>query len=163
MPDPLTYAREFRKAILQGASSDRMCVALSAPLHAAFRVLDIPSQFVVSDVGACEHVFLLLADGQVLDPTADQFNWSSRENLPSVYLGAPALIHVGGVPWPGGQEWHELMTALKRLYPTLDAAVVGHTVSVALRSLPPGLCEFTPVEGFRESQSSVTNEWNKWK
>lgn len=145
MPELLTYAREFREAILQGASSERMCVALSAPLHAAFRGLDIPSQLVISDLGECEHIFLRLADGQVLDPTADQFNRCSREKLPGVYLGAPALIHGGAVPWPGGQEWHELMTALKRLYPTLGATDVGHTVSLALRTLPPGLCEFPPV------------------
>jgi hypothetical protein len=86
-----------------------------------------------------------LTDGQVLDPTADQFNWCSREKLPGVYLGAPAFIHGGAVPWLGGQEWHELMTALKRLYPTLDATGVGRTVSLALRTLPPDLCEFTPA------------------
>lgn len=37
------------------------------------------------------------------------------------------------------------MTALKRLYPTLGATDVGRTVSLTLRTLPPGLCEFTPV------------------
>lgn len=143
MTELLTYARVFREAILQGASSERMCVALSAPLHAAFQARGTPSQLVVSDLGECEHIFLRLADGQVLDPTADQFNWCSRQKLPGVYLGASALIHDGAVPWSGGQEWHELMTELKRLYPALGATDVGRTVSWTLRTLPPGLCEFT--------------------
>ena len=149
MTNLLTYARDFREVVLQGASSERMCVALSAPLHAAFHAQGIPTQLVVSDLGECEHIFLQLADGQVLDPTADQFNWCSRQKLPGVYLGAPALIHEGAEPWPGGQEWHELMTVLKRLYPALNATVVGRTVSMALRTLPPGLCEFTPATVLR--------------
>lgn len=145
MTELLSYTRLFRETILQGASSEQMCVALSAPLHAAFRARGTPSQLVASDLGECEHIFLRLADGLVLDPTADQFNWCSRQKLPGVYLGAPALIHEGATPWPGGQEWHQLMTALKRLYPTLCATDVGRTVSLILRTLPPGLCEFTPV------------------
>lgn len=145
MSDVLTYARMFRDAVLQGDSSDRMCVALSAPLHAALLARGHPCQLVVSDLGECEHIFLQLADGQVLDPTADQFNWWSRQKLPGVYLGAPAVIHEGAKPWPGGQEWDGLMTALRRLFPALDAADVGRTVSITLRTLPPGLCSFTPV------------------
>lgn len=145
MSDLLTYARDFREAILQGDSSDRMCVAISAPLHAAFRARGTPGHLVAADLGECEHIFLRLADGQVLDPTADQFNWCSRQKLPGVYLGAPALIHDGAVPWPGGQEWHELMTELKRLYPALGAAEVGRTVSLVLRTLPQGLCQFNPA------------------
>lgn len=145
MADLLTYAREFREAVLQGASSERMCAALSAPLHAAFQALGIQSQLVVSDLGECEHIFLRLAGGQVLDPTADQFNWCSRQNLPGVYLGAPTLIHNGANPWPGGREWSDLMTALKRLYPALGATDVGRTVSFTLRTLPPALCEFAPA------------------
>ncbi len=132
MVELLSYAREFRDAVLQGASSERMCVALSAPLHAAFRALNIPSQIVVSDLGECEHIFLQIAEVLVLDPTADQFNWCSRPKLPGVYMGAPALIHEGAVLWPGGQEWHDLMSELTRLYPTLGATDVGRTVSLTL-------------------------------
>lgn len=143
----LTYAREFRETILQGCSSERMCVALSAPLHAVFRARGTESELVITDLGECEHVFLRLADGLVLDPTADQFNQLSREKLPGVYLGAPALIHQGAVPWPGGQEWHALMAELKRLYPDLRATEVGPTVSLTLRTLPAGLYEFTQATG----------------
>ena len=104
MTDLLTYAREFREAILQGCSSERMCVALSAPLHAAFSARGTASKLVITDLGECEHVFLRLADGLVLDPTADQFNPFSREKHPGVYFGAPALIHKGAIPWPGSRN-----------------------------------------------------------
>lgn len=142
MIEILKYARAFRDAVLQGNSSDRMCVALSAPLHAAFQAQGIQCELVVSDLGECEHIFLKLPDRQVLDPTADQFNWCSQQKLPGVYLGEPKLIHQDAVAWPGGQEWHELMATLRRFYPNLDASKVGRTVSLVLRTLPPGVCEF---------------------
>jgi hypothetical protein len=142
MTDLLTYAREYREAVLRGDSSERMCAALSAPLHAAFQILGIPTQLVETDLGECVHIFLQLADGRVLDPTADQFNWCSRQKLPGVYLGAPALIHERPTPWAGGQEWRALMAELKRLYPDFSASEVGRNVGMVLRSLPPGLCEF---------------------
>ena len=61
------------------------------------------------------------------------------------HVVATALIHEGAVEWPGGQEWHELMTALKRFYPAIGATDVGRTVAWTLRTLPPGLCELTPA------------------
>lgn len=142
MIDVAAYAWEFREAILQGCSSERMCVAVSAPLHAALRVLDVHTQLVRADLEQGEHVFLQLPDGQVLDATADQFNAHSRKPLPGVYLGASTAPHHGARPWPGGQEWHPLMAELKRLYPTFAAPEVGRTVGAILRTLPPGLCEF---------------------
>lgn len=142
MSELLAYAQEYRDAVLRGASSERMCVALSAPLHAALQARGTPCQLMVSDLGVCEHIFLRLADGRVLDPTADQFNGIAQEKLPGVYLGVPSLIHKGAVLWPGGQEWHELINELKRLYPSLDADRVGATVALTLRTLPAGLCEF---------------------
>ena len=143
MIDVAAYAWAFREAILQGCSSERMCVAVSAPLHAALRVLDVHSQLVRADLEQGEHVFLQLPDGQVLDATADQFNAHSRQPLPGVYLGAPTTPHRGARPWPGGQEWHALMTELKRLYPAFAAPEVGRTVGAILRTLPPGLCDFS--------------------
>jgi len=65
MSDLLAYAREFREAVLQGCSSARMCVALSAPLHAVLRARGTASELVVTDLGECEHVFLRLPDGLV--------------------------------------------------------------------------------------------------
>lgn len=139
------YAEEFREVVLQGASSERMCIALSAPLHAALQVLGVPSRLMETSFGEFSHVFISLDDGRVLDPTADQFNGCSNEKLPGVYLGVPAGIHGGATPWPDGQEWQALMEQLKRLYPAFHAREVGKTVGLVLRSLPAGLCDFIPA------------------
>lgn len=81
MIDLLTYTKEYREGVLQGDSRERMCIALSAPLHAALCILGVPSQLIASDLGECLHIFLMLEDGRVLDPTADQFNWCSLQHL----------------------------------------------------------------------------------
>lgn len=138
----LQYATSFREAVLQGTSSSRMCAAISGPLGAVVDLLGVGHELVQSDLGVCDHIFLRLADGQVLDATADQFNWCSREALPGVYLGPGRGIHQNPRPWPGGQEWRPLMLELRRLYPSLDATDVGFTVGITLRTLPGGLCDF---------------------
>lgn len=132
----LSFATEFREAILMGGASARMCAAISGPLCAAFEVIGIPCGLVETDLGECNHVFLQMGDGRVLDPTADQFNGCSREQLPGVYLGAGALIHQFPVRWPGGQEWRPLMAELKRLYPQFEAHKLGDSVHHVLRTLP---------------------------
>lgn len=46
----------------------------------------------------CNHVWLQLADGRVLDPTADQFSTKARP-LPAIYLGEPIPdLHKGDEP-----------------------------------------------------------------
>lgn len=119
-----------------------MCVALSAPLHAALSLLAIPCRLCASTVGGWAHVFLQLGDGRVLDPSADQFNEHTPESLPAVYLGPPTLIHDDAVPWAGGEGWHELMVELLRLCPNFTPSEVGQHVNLVLRTLPPDLCVF---------------------
>lgn len=138
----LRYATEFREAVLLGSSSARMCVALAAPLAAAFGVLGLRAQLHESDLGHCNHVFIRLEDGRVLDPTADQFNDNSAEALPGVYLGHEARIHQAARAWGGGREWIALMAQLQRLYPDFGAAEVARTVRLVLTTLPKGVCDF---------------------
>jgi hypothetical protein len=90
----IEFAMSFREGILDGTPSDMMCAAVSWPLAALLRcsgmdctteeAKDIPTCF-----GTCNHVWIRLADGRVLDPTADQFG---EQYLP-VYLGPPIEIH----------------------------------------------------------------------
>lgn len=137
----LVYATEFRDAVLQGRPSERMCAAISAPLHDALKILAVPNELMVTDLGECNHIFLRMRDGTVLDPTADQFNWCSAEQLPGVYLGPGAPIHADARLWPGGQEWHKLMAELWRLHPSFRARDIGRAVGDVLRTLPPHLCD----------------------
>jgi hypothetical protein len=49
---------------------------------------------VESDLGEMNHIWIRLADGRSLDPTADQFCQLFGINpMPPVYLGPPVAIH----------------------------------------------------------------------
>lgn len=143
----LAYASAFRRAVLQGSRSTRMCAALSAPLNAALRELGVACELEESELEECNHIFLRLTDGRVLDVTADQFNLAGCEVLPAVYLGPASEIHRGARMWPGENDWPNLMAEMKRLYPEFGPGKVGMTVRVVLQSLPAGLVEFSPNEG----------------
>jgi hypothetical protein len=91
----LQIAQEFREGILDGDPSAWMCAAVSWPLAAYLKVFhDLDSEAIETDLGDMNHVWLRLADGRVLDPTADQFNTLfPHMKLPPVYLGPPLTIH----------------------------------------------------------------------
>ena len=90
----LGFATEFRDGILGGLGSAWMCAAVCWPLSGLLSACGVPNEAVESDLGHMNHVWLRLADGRALDPTADQFNaLFPNMNLPPVYLGAPLPIH----------------------------------------------------------------------
>ena len=75
-------ARQFRRGILGKRPSAQMCMAVSASLQgvlsALYGVDTVLEEIQLRDMN---HVFLRLADGRILDATADQFG------LDAVYLG----------------------------------------------------------------------------
>ncbi|KAB7788087.1 hypothetical protein [Methylorubrum populi] len=87
------FASEFREGILDGGSSQMMCWAVSAPLAALLEMHGVETELVEADLGDCNHFYLRLPDGRVLDPTADQFNHLRVDPMPAVYLGPPADCH----------------------------------------------------------------------
>lgn len=93
----LRVAADFREGVLGGRSSQWMCAAVSWPLTSLLHAYGVECEAVESDLGEMNHVWIKLADGRALDPTADQFNaWGFSElpkNLPPVYLGPPLSIH----------------------------------------------------------------------
>jgi hypothetical protein len=135
------YATDFRRAILGDAPSDRMCVAISAPLCSALRVLEVPVELVQSDFGPFNHVFLDLLDGQFLDPTADQFNWLNVGAFPAIYVGPPTLIHRRAKRYEG-TRWDDLLSEFKRLQPSFAAIEVGAMVKSVLKTLPPEMIQW---------------------
>ena len=93
----LEFATEFRDGILDGTPSDMMCAAVCWPLAALLRCDGIQCETVETkdvetDFGTCNHIWIRLADGRALDPTADQFSTPERE-YPPVYLGEPTELH----------------------------------------------------------------------
>ena len=94
----LSFASSFRDGILGGEPSTMMCGAVSWPLAALLRHEGIDCETVESDLSEhlgllhANHIWIKLADGRVLDPTADQFNrWGY--DYPPVYLGPPTEVH----------------------------------------------------------------------
>lgn len=84
----ILVADEFRKGILNKRKSSSWCYAISAPLASYLRFCGYPCELVCGCVGDTEdyyteHYWIALPDGQILDPTADQFNGGT----PRVYLG----------------------------------------------------------------------------
>ena len=80
-------ARSFRKGILKKRCSDMMCAVVSYPLQGFLSVLGVETEVVEVLLKQSNHVFLRLADGRILDATADQFGG------PPIYLGDPQWYH----------------------------------------------------------------------
>ena len=69
----LAVAKSFRKGILGKGSSCLMCMAVSLPLQGWLSALGVETNLELVNLDWCNHAFLRLPDGRVLDPTADQF------------------------------------------------------------------------------------------
>ena len=118
-----------------------MCAAISGPLWAALSVMGLSTRLMESDLGECNHVFIELNDGRVLDPTADQFNWCSSYQFPEVYVGQITTIHENAVASQFGEYWKPLLQEFKQICPSYSASEVGGMVRLALSTLPPGFCD----------------------
>ena len=82
-----SIARDMRAGILGKRSSCLMCMVISAPLQGMLSaVYGFDTELETVVFPDCDHVWLRLPDGRILDATADQFG------LEKVYLGqVPAL------------------------------------------------------------------------
>lgn len=88
------FATDFREGILDGRSSAWMCAMVCWPLSTLLAMEGLPNETVETDLGHCNHIWIRLADGRALDPTADQFNaMFPGLRMPPVYLGKPCAIH----------------------------------------------------------------------
>lgn len=83
------FAAEFREGILDGRGSDLMCFMVCAPLVTLLSMHGVKCTMVNGEDDERNHFWIKLADGRVLDPTADQLN----RKLPPVYLGPPTATH----------------------------------------------------------------------
>lgn len=77
----VTLARQFRRGILDGGSSKSMCFAVCWPLSGLLEAAGVQTELVEGDFGFVNHFWLKLPNGDILDPTADQFG------LAPIYVG----------------------------------------------------------------------------
>lgn len=86
----LKIATGFRAGILDGRISDSMCFIVCAPLAGLLSVSGIEVEQREGEIDCGDYVvghhWLELADGRILDPTADQFSTEARP-MPDVYIG----------------------------------------------------------------------------
>lgn len=86
------FCLEFRDGILGSRSSESMCFALSGRLRSLLNsIYGVETELIEGIVKTCvyvsNHFWLQLADGRILDPTADQFNDALKKKMPKIYLG----------------------------------------------------------------------------
>lgn len=90
----------FRRGLLAHQSSTYMCGVVSFPLTGFLASIGVETRVLESDLGECNHLFLEMQDGMIIDATADQFNYAEKK-YPEVYIGPPLDIHKEANPWPG--------------------------------------------------------------
>lgn len=85
---------DFRQGVIGDGDSAWKCAVVCWPLAGYLVFLGVECECIESDLGHCNHIWIRLADGRALDPTADQFNRLFPDlGLPPVYLGQPIAIH----------------------------------------------------------------------
>ena len=90
----IKVATEFRAGILGEDIPNMRCGMVSWPLAGHLQFLGVKCTTAEADLGWINHVWIVLQDGRVLDPTASQFNGELGE-WPPVYLGPPdPRIHI---------------------------------------------------------------------
>lgn len=77
----------FRKGILDKQNSSRWCFAVCAPLESLLPIWGYSCELTHGHIGKWEHCWLTLPNGEIVDPTADQFKKPNGEDMPAVYFG----------------------------------------------------------------------------
>lgn len=85
-------ASEFRKGLLGSDPSDGKCAMVCLPLAGYLEMFGLRVKVVESDFGTVNHFWIELENGEILDPTADQFSGKFLK-LPKVYVGPVPEIY----------------------------------------------------------------------
>lgn len=78
---------EFRGGLLDHRPSGSMCFMVSSALAGYLSFSGYDCKLTKGYVGECEHFWLTLPDGIIIDPTADQFPQPTGDDMPKVYIG----------------------------------------------------------------------------
>lgn len=80
-------AKGFRKGMLGDRPAKQWCVAVSCSLAGFLKFCGYSCEIINGSIGYCQHCWIALGSGLILDPTADQFRNPSGEFMPKVYIG----------------------------------------------------------------------------
>ena len=81
------YASDFRKGLLKDYPSESMCFVVTSPLATLLILEGIQCELTEGMVGKCHHFWIEFPNGNILDPTADQFKTPEGQDMPKVYIG----------------------------------------------------------------------------
>lgn len=84
----LRIVKGFRLGMLGAGTPTDMCFILCAPLQAYLSTIGIETELICVSRNGFGHHYLVMSDGNVIDPSADQFG-----SYPDVYIGPPLSIH----------------------------------------------------------------------
>lgn len=88
-------AKGFVKGLLDGRSTVDMCYMVCSPLAAYLSFCKVDCTLTEGEVNGYHHFWITLADGKIIDPTADQFSflniWVRKQ--PSYYKMYTAKDH----------------------------------------------------------------------
>lgn len=94
-------AQGFCGGMLEDRSSDGMCVAVCCSLASFLRLFGYYCGIVDGAVGENQHCWITLADGSIIDPTADQFKQPDGKPMPRFYQGKqPSWYSVDSIAIP---------------------------------------------------------------
>jgi hypothetical protein len=103
----IKFVSSFRRGIVGLGKSHFMCFAVCAPLSTLLEMNGVRNNMrdglIKFEMGYCNHYWLELSDGRVVDPTADQFNHVFGQQMPKVYLGPP-VEHLHKPSFVGSQD-----------------------------------------------------------
>lgn len=86
----LKIVSEFRVGILDGRSSKDMCYMVCVPLVSLLILDGFGCELEEGEVNGEHHWYIRLANGWIIDPTADQFEFNGKP-LPPVMVGNSAM------------------------------------------------------------------------
>ena len=78
---------EFQSGLLDGRGTTDMCFVVCAALEGYLNFSGRACKVVKGEVNGCNHFWIALPDGRIIDPTADQFPRPNGPPMPKVYIG----------------------------------------------------------------------------
>ena len=83
----LRIVTDFREGILGDWISNRKCFIVCLPLAGFLPLCGYEAELTEGQINGYQHFWLTLPDGQIIDPTADQFTRPDGTDMPVVYIG----------------------------------------------------------------------------
>ena len=87
---------DLRDGMLDGKPSTAMCFVVCYVLVGYLRFTGYECELVQGRVRDYEHFWIKFRDGNVVDPTADQFSQPNGEPMPKTYYGEQPCWYITG-------------------------------------------------------------------